>query len=515
MHFKRDTFSLLIFYGSDMHSFPLVGSNSFRMGRRSMHVQKEYVEDEAGLKSAHYKADFFEGDCEISIAEAHVSVPHGRFFWDGHGWYYLELGSSNGTYYNGQKIRMHQDGAFEPILLKAGDVLDIRSPDPNGRIYVRIRFFIGDIANDWNRYSMKPGQSVRIGRGESNDIVFSEANVSRKHAVIQWYKIPKIQDIGSGNGTFHNGKRLEEHVDSDLAIGDVIQIGRHYIVLGMDALYLDELQTRQEDTGKDHSSKLMLRAYIKRKKVDNLEKAGPKKKELLRDIRLDVMEGTLVALLGSSGAGKTTVMNCLNGMDTIGMEGKILFEGRDLVQHFDQEKFKIGSVPQGNVFHEELIVRDELMDAARLRLPHYRPEQIKNRVDTVMKELGLTHVANNRISLCSGGEQKRINIGIDLVADKKLLCLDEPDAGLDPGMKRELFQILQKLARKGKKSILVIIHDVSEMDLFDQVIIMTKYQDIGRLAFSGSPEEAKQYFQIRDLKEVYPLLNAHPERYVQ
>ncbi len=76
-----------------------------------------------------------------------------------------------------------------------------------------------------------------------------------------------------------------------------------------------------------------------------------------------------------------------------------------------------------------------------------------------------------------------MNIGIELVADRLLLCLDEPDAGLDPASKRELFTILRDLAHKRDKSVIVIIHDVAEIALFDKVIMMAKIDNVGRLAF--------------------------------
>ena len=91
--------------------------------------------------------------------------------------------------------------------------------------------------------------------------------------------------------------------------------------------------------------------------------------------------------------------------------------------------------------------------------------------------------------------------------------MDEPDAGLDPGTKKELFTILQRLAHEEGKSILVIIHDVSEIQMFDQVIIMAKYKDVGRLAFSGTPKQAEQHFGC-PFKEIYDILK-EPGKYVK
>ena len=113
-----------------------------------------------------------------------------------------------------------------------------------------------------------------------------------------------------------------------------------------------------------------------------------------------------------------------------------------------------------------------------------------------------------------GGEQTRVNVGIELVADRDFLCLDEPDQGLSPNYKHELFEILQNLAHKHGKSVLSIIHDVSEIDMFDQVIMLAKVDGVGRLAFSGSPEKAREFFGC-DIRDAYALLERDPGRFVR
>lgn len=263
----------------------------------------------------------------------------------------------------------------------------------------------------------------------------------------------------------------------------------------------------------EEEKEVILRADIKTKVVPN--NSGIGEKELIRDVKVEVKEASLVALLGGSGAGKSTVMNCLNGMETKGVTGTIEYQGVDLLKNFERMKYLIGSVPQEQVFHPSLTVESELMHAAKRRLPgDTKRKEIKEHVDLAIEQLKLTNIRKNKICKCSGGEQKRVNIGIELVADRQLLCLDEPDAGLDPGTKKELFTILRNLAHEENKSILVIIHDVSDIDLFDQIIMMTKIDNVGRLAFSGTPAEAREYFGA-DIKEAYGLLATHPEKYVK
>ena len=258
---------------------------------------------------------------------------------------------------------------------------------------------------------------------------------------------------------------------------------------------------------------LVLDADIRSKTVSDHESGG--KKELIRDVRVQVLKGDLVALLGGSGAGKTTVMNCINGVDQSGVSGKISFCGQNLYEKFDQLKSRIGNVPQQIELHTMLSVEEELKEAALIRLPaSTKRKEIKRRVDEAIHTLKLDAVRKSKIAKLSGGEQKRVNIGVELVADRMLLCLDEPDAGLDPASKRELFLILRDLAKKRDKSMIVIIHDIAEIALFDKVIMMAKVHNVGRLAFCGTPEKAKQHFGVEDLRDAYVKLAQAPEEYI-
>ena len=155
------------------------------------------------------------------------------------------------------------------------------------------------------------------------------------------------------------------------------------------------------------------------------------------------------------------------------------------------------------------------MQAAVLRLPADTSDrEIKERVDKTLEMLSMTGVRKNRNSKLSGGEQTRVNVGIELVADRDLLCLDEPDQGLSPNYKHELFEILQNLSHNHCKTVITIIHDVSEIDLFDQVILLAKKDNVGRLAFSGSPAEGRAYFGT-ELKNAYAALEREPDKYIK
>lgn len=448
---------------------------------------------------------------DIPLESAIVGRQHGEFVGIDGTWYYIDKGSINGTYLNGEKIQNQPKCASEPKLLKNGDILridseDLNAPDNRG---VWMMFTTDSIGNMWNSVPLDGKKEIFIGRDASLcDIVFPFSYISAKHACIGFANGHYfITDCGSLAGTWLNGKRIEH--GEILREKDEIRLCDCNLIFTGNALIYNVKEQKKD--AKYQQGKVILQADIETKKVGK----GRHQKEIIRDIHINVKEGSLVALLGGSGAGKTTIMNCMNGMETAGVEGRVLFKGVDLVTNFKQMQSLIGSVPQENVFHEIETVENELRHRAKLLLPRdTKKSELEERIDKTLQSLNLSHVRKNRISKCSGGEQKRVNVAMELVGDKQFLCLDEPDAGLDPANKKELFLILQKLAHEEGKIILVIIHDVSDIDLFDQVIMMAKVDNVGRLAISASPSEVRERFK-EDIKSIYTTLDKNPKKYVK
>ena len=369
---------------------------------------------------------------------------------------------------------------------------------------------------------------VTIGRDADCDIVSGSPFVSRRHIrIISRGGRYFAEDMASHAGTYLNGVPLTG--SAMLQEGDCLSICDQNFYFrdgkimhweresrtGLEVKTVVEKPTEKKAApGKSPDEKpVILKADIETKRVRDHSGIGTK--ELIRDIHLEIREGTLVALLGTAGAGKSTVMNCLNGMDLEGVRGRVIYRDVDLMQNFEQMKFLIGSVPQKKVFHQSFTPEQEFRMAARKRLPADTTDaEIENRVDKTLEMLSMNGVRKNRNSKLSGGEQTRVNVGIELVADRDLLCLDEPDQGLSPNYKHELFEIMRNLAHESGKSVLSIIHDVSEIDMFDQVIMLAKVDGVGRLAFSGTPEEGRAYFGV-DIRDAYALLDKDPARYIK
>lgn len=455
---------------------------------------------------------------EISFDSMIVSRTHGWLEHIDDEWYYVDNPENlNGTFLNGSLIERPAFGVRKPRTLKSGDILRIDNKDLNhvSKDGVLMMFTTQPVKREWTTFSLG-GRSAVIGRDPSCDIVEPAPYMSAKHAKITYLDGRYfLSDCGSKAGTFLNGRQVDR--SQPLREKDYISIcDCNYFFLG-DRLLFEKRDRAVEQENLRQSAPsdrpVVLRADIETKKVKN--NTGSGMKELIRDIHLEIRQGTLVALLGTAGAGKSTVMNCLNGMDLEGVQGSVIYRGVDLMKNFDQMKYLIGSVPQKKVFHKAFTPEQEFRLAARKRLPaDMTDREIEERVNKTLEMLSMTGVRKNRNSKLSGGEQTRVNVGIELVADRDLLCLDEPDQGLSPNYKHELFQIMRSLAHNSGKSVLSIIHDVSEIDVFDQVIMLAKVGGVGRLAFSGTPAAAREFFGV-DIRDAYALLEREPERFVR
>ncbi|MGN1027737.1 MAG: FHA domain-containing protein [Faecousia sp.] len=481
---------LVIMEGASVTAFPLEGQSEWIIGRAETTASP-------GI---------------IALRSPVVSRFHGKLCKNGSQWFYLDNpGNTNGTIVNGVLLPKSNGS---PVPLYDGDVLRIDkvSSTDSVRNAVLMLFTTAAAEGTWDRYSIQGKTSVIIGRSPQCDIVQALPYLSAKHAEIQirrdgYY----LRDCGSKAGTFLNRQRITQPVK--LRDKDHFRLAdRSFFLVGDALIYMASARRLVQPTGGEKP--VILRADIRTKRVrDN--SSGTGYKELIRDIHLELRQGTLIAMLGTAGAGKTTVMNCLNGMDLVGVDGSIIYRNVNLTQNFDQMKNLIGSVPQKKVFHPTFTPEQEFYFAARKRLPGDTTDaEIQERVDRTLDMLSIQGVRRTRNNRLSGGEQTRVNVGIELVADRDFLCLDEPDQGLSPNYKHELFQILRRLAHENGKTMLSIIHDVSEIDMFDQVILLAKKDQVGRLAFSGSPADARRFFGV-DIRDAYALLDKHPERYIR
>lgn len=457
---------------------------------------------------------------DIRLSSMIASKEHGWLRNIDDQWYYVDNPKNlNGTFYNGLKIPRPMSGIRRPTPLENGDVLRIDNEDLNhvSAKGVLMLFTTVPVKGIWTVCQLNKHATI-IGRDSSCDIIEPLPYVSLNHAKITYINgTYYLSDCNSRAGTFLNGKRVKN--STILREKDCISLcDCNYFFLGDKLLYAKRNREREFAKLKattPNQRPVVLSANIQSKVVHTLLPFKRGTKELLRDIRIEIREGTLVAVLGTAGAGKSTLMGCLSGLDQSGVTGAVIYRGVDLVKNLDSIKYLIGSVPQEKVIRPELTPEKAFWDSAELRLSsETTPEQISQRVEDTLKLLSMDKVRNTPNSKLSGGEQTRVNVGIDLVADRDIYFLDEPEQGLSPNLRDELYVFLRDLAHHHGKTIVAIIHDVSCIDMFDQVIFLVKANGVGRLAFSGTPEEGSKYFGV-PIAKVYALLEADPEKYVR
>ncbi len=283
-------------------------------------------------------------DNDLVIPAKVVSGHHARLEWIGNTYRIVDLGSTNGLVYNGQRV---------PAIRTWPTAIRLYITDQVAIRYLAAIGLLPVVEKEQEVITERlptDEQPVRIGRANDNQIVLDHPQVSRYHAIVERMGVGRyrIRDLKSTNGVFVNNKRIDN--ETWLKEGDEIQhrplpprpargwrppVGRHR-GLRMDVL--------------------------------GLQKWVSKEKNLLQDISLSIYPQEFVALVGLSGAGKSTLLNAMNGFWPA-TNGAVFVNDVDLYRNFDLFRNEMGYVPQKDIVHAELTVYQALDYAAQLRMP--------------------------------------------------------------------------------------------------------------------------------------------------
>ncbi|EOB04478.1 ATP-binding cassette sub-family G member 5, partial [Anas platyrhynchos] len=219
-------------------------------------------------------------------------------------------------------------------------------------------------------------------------------------------------------------------------------------------------------------------------------------RQILKDVSFHIESGQIMGILGNSGSGKTTLLDAISGR--LGHKdsffGEVYVNGR----HLKKEQFRdcFSYVPQNDALLSFLTIQESLTYTALLALQKCSNSVIKKKVDAVMAELSLSHIADKIIGSrifvgISGGERRRVSIAAQLLQDPKVMLLDEPTTGLDCLTANQIVSLLSELAHKDRIVIITIHQPRSELfRLFDKIAIMS----FGEMVFCGSPMEMITFF---------------------
>jgi ABC-type multidrug transport system ATPase subunit/pSer/pThr/pTyr-binding forkhead associated (FHA) protein len=430
-------------------------------------------------------------ESDIVVTAQRVSSRHATLRLEGGVWVFEDLGSKNGTFRGAERltrIEIHSECVvrlghvdFGPILRcvpsVAGETVDSPGPPLPG------------VDRSPTQLISLPVAALRIGRGPDNDLVLSDLGASRRHAELR--KLPtggyEIVDLTSHNGTYVNGSRISSQAVTEQ---DIISIGHSTFRLKDGELrqFVDE----GEITFEAHD--LVVRV------------AGGK--VLLDGISFPIPGKSLVGVIGPSGAGKSTLLSTLTGM-RVPDAGAVLYDNRDLYEHYAELRYRIGLVPQENILHTQLTARRALQYSAELRFPSdTKADEREARIDEVLDELALTAHAHTRADRLSGGQLKRVNMAQELLTKPSLLFLDEPTSGLDPGLDKSIMEQMRDLAHEGR-TIIVVTHSVAHLDACDRVLVLVPG---GKVAYYGPPAQGPHYFGLSGWAEVFQAFEKQPDR---
>ena len=312
---------------------------------------------------------------------------------------------------------------------------------------------------------------------------------SRHHAFLTQTPLgTEIRDAHSVNGTFVNGVRVGSAV---LTEGDVVTIGNVDLVFTHDTLVRrTEAATRTGGL-----------------EVNSVCFTVDRGKQLLDHISLTARPGTLTAIIGGSGAGKTTLSRLIAGY-TSPTSGSVTFEGHNIHAEYASMRSRIGMVPQDDVVHRQLTVHQALGYAAELRLPPDTSQADREQVVAqVLEELELTKHAETRVDKLSGGQRKRASVALELLTGPSLLILDEPTTGLDPALDRQVMMMLRQLADAGRV-VLVVTHSVSYLDVCDQLLVVAPG---GKTAYLGPPSGIGAAMGTTNWADIFAKVGADPD----
>lgn len=223
---------------------------------------------------------------------------------------------------------------------------------------------------------------------------------------------------------------------------------------------------------------------------------------LVDHVSFKVPGGHFMAIVGPSGCGKTTLLKTIAGL-TPESEGTLFWKERNLAEE-DFSPLEIGYVPQFSIAYESLTVDEAVEAATRLRVRTHSLQQLDQRIDRVLHNVGLSEIRDRQIKVLSGGQKRRLGLAMELVSDPKVLLCDEVTSGLDPRSEREIVSLLHDLSYHDDRIVLSVTHSLAHLELYDSILVLYE----GVVAFHGPPAKLSHYFSVHDTEEVYPRLAA-------
>ena len=217
------------------------------------------------------------------------------------------------------------------------------------------------------------------------------------------------------------------------------------------------------------------------------------KRLVLNDVSLSLKSGTILGLIGPSGAGKTTTIRCLLGMEKLDQGTAQVFS---TTMPNRQVLANIGFMGQSDALYENLSALENLNFYGKLM--GISGDTLSQAINKYMDLVDLTQFLNKRVGTFSGGMKRRLSLAITLLANPDLIVLDEPTVGIDPSLRLEIWDQLRELANE-QKGIIVTTHVMDEAERCDYVGLIID----GKVFALDTPSNLKEKFKVNTIEEVF------------
>jgi ABC transport system ATP-binding/permease protein len=327
-------------------------------------------------------------------------------------------------------------------------------------------------------------QQVSLGRsGQSGQMHLDHPGVALIHAILRRESGRRITVLPADpySPVLINGRQIDRL--EELSEGERLGIGPYLIWHQSGTLFC-----------LDNSDGIDLEVSGLTCKIGNIT--------LLDHVSFSARRGEFVGVLGTSGSGKSTLIKCLLRRMPI-VCGEVRANGERFFDEFATFRPLIGYVPQNDIVHQELSVRDTLRYAAKLRNP-CADNELATRIDETLAKVqlvldgSLAATLSKKLHNLSGGQKRRVSLASEILSSPKLLLADEATSGLDPGTDREIMKLFRELADAGT-AVVCVTHNVEHLDQCTKIIILHK----SRCLFEGTPTDALNAFGASKFADVY------------
>jgi ABC transport system ATP-binding/permease protein len=446
-----------------------------------------------------------DASCEIAVdplACPSVSGIHARLGGSDGAFVLTHVSRSNKTLLNdavvetsspvkaGDRIKLGYTGpTIELLSIEEVARAPVAAPDGSGKTVQADARHLALLRGTQGVNRLEIGKGGVIGRDPRSQFPLDHPHVSRGHAGLAVDgDLVAIADLGSSNGTFVNGRRLTK--SARLQPGDRIDIGPFSLQFDGTAL-----------VSRSRSNNIELSASGLKRVVEDRATGTPL--TILDDVAIVIRPREFVCLLGPSGSGKSTLLAILSGRSEPD-EGIVAVNGEDLFADFEAIKGDIAVVPQKDILHDSLAVEAALRYTAELRLPpDTSRDEVEASVSDILNIVGLAERRGTLIRHLSGGQVKRASLANELLSRPSLLFLDEVTSGLDEQTDRDVMELFRQVA-DGGKTVVCVTHSLANVEATCHLVVILTQG--GRLAFVGTPDEAKEYFGVRRLGDLYARL---------